>query len=105
MPLRRLGGGTSATSSSSRSGSALIGGAIRRRRSVARLVDEAVLLDPRHHRAELLADDLDRMLGHQAAPRHQRRRTGAVLDDEALGVLAALDVLEHLLHRGAGLLV
>ena len=38
-------------------------------RSVARLVDQLVLLDPRHHRAQLLADDFDRVLGGQAAAR------------------------------------
>src|SRR5664280_1777880 len=64
--------------------------------SVARLVDESVLLDPRHHCAQLLADDLDRVLGHEAPPRQQRRRAGTVLDDEALRILTGLDVLQHL---------
>ena len=52
--------------------------------SSARLVHQLVLLDPRHHRAQLLADDLDRVLAHDAAARRQRRRARAVLDDEVL---------------------
>src|SRR5206468_3182133 len=39
--------------------------------SVLRLVHQAVLLDPRHHRAQLLADLFDRVLGRQAATRQQ----------------------------------
>jgi hypothetical protein len=35
--------------------------------SITRLVDELVLLDPRHHGAQFFADDFDRMLGHQPA--------------------------------------
>src|SRR4051812_31474042 len=37
-----------------------------RSRSVPGLVDQLVLLDPGHHRAQLLADDLDRALRVQA---------------------------------------
>src|SRR5258708_39931782 len=37
------------------------------RGSVLALVDQGVLLDPRHHRAQLLADLLDRVLGGAAA--------------------------------------
>src|SRR6185437_13448969 len=56
--------------------------------SVARLVDELVLPDPGHHRAQLLADDFDRVLcGHPAA-RHQRRCAGPVLEDEFARVFA-----------------
>src|SRR3954452_6332506 len=66
---------------------------------VAGLVDQLVLLDPGHHGAQLLAHDLDRALRVEAATRLQGRRARAVLDDEALGVLARLDVLEHLLHH------
>src|SRR3569832_2692725 len=56
--------------------------------SIARLVDELVLLDPGHHRAQLLADHLDLVFGVQAAARLQRRRAGTVLEDEALRVFA-----------------
>src|SRR5438477_9235381 len=59
-------------------------------RSVPGLVDQLVLLDPRHHRAQLLADHLDLVFGHQPAARLQRRRAGAVLEDEALRVFARL---------------
>ena len=59
--------------------------------SVARLVDQLVLPDPRHHRAQLLADHLDRVLRRQPAARQQRRRAGAVLEDEVARVLARLD--------------
>src|SRR4051812_13613019 len=69
---------------------------------IPRLVHQLVLLDPGHHRAQLLAHRLDRALRVQAAARLQRGGAGAVLDDEALGVLAGLDVLEHLLHHLLG---
>ncbi len=39
------------------------------------------------------------MLGHQATARVQRGRARAVLQDEALRVLARLDVLQRLAHR------
>src|SRR5687767_14195742 len=74
-----------------------------RRGLVAGLVDQLVLLDPGHHGAQLLAHHLDRVLGVQAAARLQGRGAGAVLDDEALGVFAGLDVLQHLLHHLLGL--
>jgi hypothetical protein len=62
-----------------------------RARTSSGLVDQLVLLDPGHHRAQLLADLLDGVLGGEAAARVERRRPGAVLDDEVARVLAGLD--------------
>src|SRR5436190_263906 len=70
--------------------------------SVARLVDELVALDPRHHRTKLFADLLDRMLRREPAIRVQRRRAGAILEYEILGVVAALDSPEGVAHRLLG---
>ena len=61
---------------------------------VAALVDELVLPDPGHHRAQLLAHLLDGVLGEQAPARLERRGPGAVLEDEVAGVAAGLDVGE-----------
>ena len=66
-------------------------------RSVLRLVDQLVLGDPRHHRTQLGTDLLDLVLFGQAAARDQRRLAGLVLQQEALGVFAGLDVLQALL--------
>jgi hypothetical protein len=66
------------------------------RASVAGLVDQLVLLDPGHHGAQGFAHGLDLVLGRQAAAAQQRRRTGLVFQDEALGVFAGLDVLQAL---------
>src|SRR5262252_2796413 len=40
--------------------------------SVPTLVDQLVGLDPRHHRAQLLANHLDLMLGGESTARQQR---------------------------------
>src|SRR5690348_1442064 len=65
-------------------------GQSRRAASVPRLIDELVLPDPRHHRAQLLADDLDRMFRGHPAARHERRRARAIFEDELARVLARL---------------
>src|ERR671916_2970974 len=60
-------------------------------------------LDPIHHRAQLLALDLDlvaRLLGAHAPEALLAR---AVLGDPLPGELAGLDLGEHLLHRRARL--
>src|SRR5579862_5282482 len=66
--------------------------------SVARLVDQLVLLDPRHHRAQPFADDLDLVRSEVAPLRLQHRRARAILQDELARVLAALDLVQDLLH-------
>src|SRR5688572_20362599 len=66
---------------------------------VAARVHQLVLLDPRHHGAQLLAHLLDVVLGQQAALGVQRGRTGAVLEDEVARVLARLDALQAVPHR------
>src|SRR6267142_4285990 len=73
-------------------------------RLISRLVDQLVLLDPGHHRPQLLSDDLDRMLGGDAAPRKERRRACAILQDEILRIFARLDSLERRTHRLPGFL-
>src|SRR5437016_6072506 len=102
MPLRR--GRTGASSTSWTASVPSVRSFIRAgyTRSVAALVDQAVRLDPRHHRAQLLTHLLDRVLGRQTTARLQRRRTGTVLEDEVLSVLAGLDVAQRLAHRLLG---
>src|SRR3954464_8264762 len=73
--------------------------------SVPRRVDQAVLLDPRHHLAQPRADLLDRQLRGHAPARQQHRRPGTVLEDELLGVFARLDAVQDLLHALARALV
>src|SRR5262245_18164762 len=68
-------------------------------------VDKAVLADPGHHLAQPRADLLDRQLRGHAPARKQRRRAGAVLGNELLGVLARLDAVQHFLHALARALV
>jgi hypothetical protein len=45
------------------------------------LIDELVLADPGHHRAQLFADLLDRVLRGESTAGFERRRAGAVLED------------------------
>src|SRR5687767_12410931 len=72
-------------------------------RSVLRLVDELVLADPRHHRAQLAADLLDRMLRLQLAGGLQLGIADAVVEHEVAHETALLDVREHAAHLGLGL--
>ena len=60
---------------------------------VAGLVHQLVFLDPRHHRAQGLADLLNLVLGRQAAPTQQGGGTRFVFQDKTLGVFAGLNVL------------
>src|SRR4051794_5296091 len=68
--------------------------------SVFRGVDQAILLDPRHHVAELGADLLDLMLLAERAHRFERRRAGTVLEDELASELTLLDLAQDFLHLG-----
>jgi NADP-dependent 3-hydroxy acid dehydrogenase YdfG len=67
------------------------------------LVDQRLFLDPRHHRAELLADLLDRVLGHALARGLERGLVDLVLQHPVAGEAARLDVFQHALHLGLGL--
>src|SRR5580698_8639143 len=71
--------------------------------SVAALVDQRALLDPRHHLAQLGADMLDRVLGELGAGRLERGLVDLVLQHPVPGETAGLDVGQNLLHLGAGL--
>src|SRR5574343_630845 len=67
------------------------------------LVDQLVLLDPRHHVAQLAADRFDRMHGIQATASRHARVVGTALEDEHLGVFAGLDALQGIAHGFTGL--
>ena len=67
---------------------------------VLRLVDELVRADPRHHRAQALADLLDRMLVVQPARRLELGEARAILAHPLGGESAGLDILQHFLHLG-----
>src|SRR3954466_12707117 len=71
--------------------------------SVPRLIHQRLLLDPRHHAAQALADLLDRVLGELGARRLERGLVDAVLEHPVAGELARLDVGQHPLHLGLGL--
>src|SRR5574343_1666789 len=71
--------------------------------SVLGLVDQLVLLDPRHHVAQLAADRFDRMHGIQATASRHARVIGTALEDEHLGVFAGLDALQRIAHGFTGL--
>src|SRR5437762_9185192 len=73
--------------------------------SVLALVDQCVLLDPRHHRAQPLADLLDRVLGGAAAQCLEARLAGGVFQHPFARETAGLDVGEDLLHLDADMLV
>src|SRR5262249_5434482 len=74
------------------------------RRSVAALVDQRALLDPRHHLAQLRADLFGRVLGELGAGRLERGLVDLVLQHPVAGEAAGLDVGEDALHLGARLL-
>ena len=59
------------------------------------------LTDPRHHRAQAVADLFDGVLGRLLAQRVEHRPAGLVLEDPLLRELAGLDLVEDLLHLGA----
>src|SRR5712692_7830418 len=75
------------------------------KRLILRSVDKAVPFYPGHHFAQPGADLLDRQLGGHAPVRKQRRRPGAVLEHELLGVLAGLDARQHRAHALARVLI
>src|SRR5436305_14477351 len=105
MPLRRGRTGASSTSwtGSVPSSMSFIGcGACG---SVAALVDQAIGLDPRHHRTHPLAHLLDLVVRSETPPPLQCGRAGAVLEDEALRVLAGLALGELMAHRLLGAVV
>src|SRR5262245_59236340 len=66
--------------------------------SVLAPVDEAVLLEPRHHRAQLLADLLDRVLLAELPQRREHRLADARLLQPLAGEAARLDLAEDPLH-------
>src|SRR5579872_6089536 len=69
-------------------------------RSVLRAVDQRVLLDPRHHRAQALADLFDIVLGGGATHGLKARLPGIVLEHPVAREAAGLDVGEDALHFG-----
>ena len=71
--------------------------------SILALVDERLLLDPRHHAAQLRADLLDRVRIVHAPRRLEARLAGLALADPLGRELALLDVGEHPAHLGARL--
>src|SRR5579875_1744748 len=71
------------------------------RDSVPAFIDEAVLGDPRHHRAQLLADLLDSVFGGPAPERLEAGLAGGVLEHPFAGEAARLDIFEDPLHLGA----
>src|SRR5436853_4905292 len=73
--------------------------------SVLALVDESVLLDPRHHRAQPLADLLDRVLRLAPPHRLEARLPGIVLEHPFAREAPGLDFRQHLLHLGPHMLV
>src|SRR5207302_1549001 len=68
--------------------------------SVLRLVDQLVGGDPGHHRAQLLADLLDVVLGGAPAHRLEAGVAGGVLEHPVAREAAGLDVVEDALHLG-----
>src|ERR1700730_16439843 len=64
--------------------------------SILRLIEERFGLDPRHHRAELFADVLDRMLRELGARRLERGLVDLVLEHPVAGEAAGLDIGEDL---------
>src|SRR6185295_8485561 len=60
-------------------------------------------IEERHHRAQLRADRLDRLILLGAPRRLEARRTGGDLGDPRLGERAAADVAEQTLHGRARL--
>src|SRR4249919_3523845 len=61
-----------------------------------------LLVDPGHLVAHLLADALDRVALALVAHAREVLAAGAVLGDPLAGELARLNLVEDLLHRGAG---
>src|SRR5690606_29551730 len=70
---------------------------------VLALIHQLVGGDPGHHGAQLRTDLFDLGFGIDAATRDERRGTGGIFQNEALGVFTGLDVLEALAHGSAGL--
>src|SRR5574343_2082927 len=62
--------------------------------SVLGLIDQLVLLDPRHHVAQLATDRFDRVHRVQTTTGRHRRIVGLAFLDEHLGVFASLDALQ-----------
>src|SRR5438552_18749797 len=73
--------------------------------SVLALVDESVLLEPRHHRAQPLAALLDRVLRLAPPHRLEARLPGIVLEHPLAREAPGLDFRQHLLHLGPHMLV
>src|SRR5690606_26164291 len=69
---------------------------------VLALIDQLVLADPRHHRAQLRTDLLDLVSGGQTTAGGHFRVVGTAFQDEALGVFTVLDVGQAFLHGGTG---
>ena len=70
---------------------------------VLRLVDQLVGADPGHHGAKLCAGLLDWMRGGGLAARLQLGLSGLVVEHEVLHEAARLDISQHALHLGLGL--
>src|SRR5574343_1590480 len=66
------------------------------------LVDQLVLLDPRHHVAQLFANLLDRVSSGQTTASSHARVVGAAFQDEHLGVFTGLDALQGIAHGFTG---
>src|SRR5690606_16527937 len=73
-------------------------------RSVAGLVDHAARGDPGHHAAQLLADGLDLVRVVVAAGRLEGGLADSAFLHPVADETAGLDVLQHRLHPGLGLL-
>src|SRR3954451_18090485 len=72
---------------------------------VLALVDQRVLLDPRHHRTQPLAYFLDLVLRGAAPHRLEAGLTGGVFQHPFAGEPAALDLGQNPLHLGPDVLV
>src|SRR3954451_17972381 len=76
-----------------------------RARLVLALVDQRVMLDPRHHRAQPLAELLDLVLRGAAAHRLEAGLARGVFQHPFARETAALDLTEDPLHLGPDVLV
>src|SRR5829696_1619745 len=81
----------------------VIGGAARLARTRRSAGSEVAVVDPRHHRAQLSALDLDLVAGLLGAHAVEALLAGAHLGDPLARELARLDLLEDVLHRLARL--
>src|SRR5262245_47898309 len=76
---------------------------INRATSVARLIHQPILLEPRHHLAQTCADFLDGVLAPDAAHGVQLRGARLILEQKFLGIGPRLDVLQNAPHLVLGL--